>query len=93
MCYSRRVTTIAQRELRNRSGAILRKAARGARFVVTVDGRPVAELGPIRRGEWVPRQELARVLRNAPVDDSLARDLHRQRHRIDASDPWARRGR
>jgi prevent-host-death family protein len=32
-------TTIPQRELRNQAGAVLRRAERGERFTITVDGR------------------------------------------------------
>lgn len=35
------------RELRNNVAAVVRRAAAGERVVVTVDGRPVAMLGPL----------------------------------------------
>jgi prevent-host-death family protein len=35
------------RELRNQSAAAVRRAGAGERIVITVDGRPVAQLGPI----------------------------------------------
>lgn len=35
------------RELRNNVAAVLRRAQAGERIVVTVDGDPVAQLGPI----------------------------------------------
>ena len=38
---------IGVRELRNQVAAVLRRAEAGDRVVVTVDGRPVAQLGPI----------------------------------------------
>jgi prevent-host-death family protein len=53
--YTDGMKSIAQRELRNRSGEVLRSVERGEKFTVTVDGRPVAELGPVRRRQWVPR--------------------------------------
>jgi prevent-host-death family protein len=40
------VTTIAQRGLRNNVRDVLRRAENGERFAITVNGRPVAELGP-----------------------------------------------
>jgi prevent-host-death family protein len=84
--------TIAQRDLRNRSGEILRKAEQGTSFVVTIDGRPVAQLGPIPRRQWVPRDELARLLRETPFDGTLARDLAGHADKLDMRhDPWARR--
>ena len=47
-CYDRGVTatTIAQRDLRNRSGDILRRARAGETFVVTTRGEPMAILCP-----------------------------------------------
>ncbi|MCL1899308.1 MAG: type II toxin-antitoxin system prevent-host-death family antitoxin [Promicromonosporaceae bacterium] len=38
---------IPQRELRNNSGEILRRAEAGEEFVVTTNGRPVAKVTPI----------------------------------------------
>lgn len=38
---------IGVRELRNNISGVLRRAEAGERVVVTVDGRPVAQLGPI----------------------------------------------
>ncbi len=41
------VESIGVRELRNNVAAVLRRAAAGERIVVTVDGVPAAQLGPI----------------------------------------------
>ena len=38
---------VGVRELRNQVAAIVRRAGRGERIVVTVDGEPVAQLGPL----------------------------------------------
>ena len=38
---------VGVRELRNRTAALIRRAGQGERVVITVDGRPVAQLGPI----------------------------------------------
>lgn len=35
------------RELRNHVAAVVRRASAGERVVITVDGRPVAQLGPL----------------------------------------------
>lgn len=42
-----RVLRVGIRELRNDVAAVVRRAAAGERVVVTVDGRPVAQLGPL----------------------------------------------
>lgn len=39
--------SIGVRELRNNVAAVLRRAGGGERIVVTVDGEPVAQLGPL----------------------------------------------
>lgn len=41
------IGTVGVRELRNQVAAVVRRAGRGERLLVTVDGRPVAQLGPI----------------------------------------------
>ena len=41
------VATVGVRELRNQVSAVLRRAGAGERLLVTVDGRPVAQLGPL----------------------------------------------
>jgi prevent-host-death family protein len=47
MCYSGRVERIGIRELRNDTSQVVRRAKAGERIIVTVDGVPAAELGPI----------------------------------------------
>jgi prevent-host-death family protein len=49
-CYAERVGRIGVRELRNQTAAAVRRAGSGERIVVTVDGRPVAQLGPLDPG-------------------------------------------
>lgn len=39
--------SIGVRELRNNVAAVLRRAAAGERITVTVDGHPVAQVGPL----------------------------------------------
>lgn len=81
--------TIPQRELRNNIGAILREAAAGATFTVTVRGRPMARLVPPGApGE--PRvdvdRETIRQILALPTDDRLARDLDEAEAPV--GDPW-----
>ena len=40
---------ISQRQLRNDSAVVLRAVERGATFVITNNGRPVAEIRPIQQ--------------------------------------------
>lgn len=41
------LATIGVRELRNHVASVLRRAEAGERVVITVDGRPIAQLGPL----------------------------------------------
>ena len=44
------VDRVGIRELRNATASAVRRAGAGERIVITVDGRPVAQLGPIEPG-------------------------------------------
>jgi prevent-host-death family protein len=68
------VKTIPQRELRNRISEVLREAEAGERFVITVSGRSVAELGPPQPRRWVPRERIQEILRT-PEPIGLMEDL------------------
>lgn len=81
--------TIAQRELRNHSGEILRQAEAGQQFAITVDGRPVAVLGPYQKRQWVPKAELLQILRTLDPDPTFFEDLGEMGGRLeDLEDPW-----
>ena len=64
--------TITQRELRNDSAAVLRAVQAGDRFIVTRNGTPVAELRPLGKQRFVPRQDILRYARQAPRIDAVA---------------------
>lgn len=70
-------TTISQRELRNASGEIMRRLEAGETFIVTRAGKPVGELGPVRRQQFVNASLVAAIFRDAPGIDGnrLRRDL------------------
>lgn len=80
---------IPQRELRNNVSEVLRRAEAGERLVVTVDGRPVAELGPVSGSRETATMRTLRTL--APADDEWAADQQQLRDddRAAAVDPWA----
>ncbi|MDP9384919.1 MAG: type II toxin-antitoxin system prevent-host-death family antitoxin [Actinomycetota bacterium] len=70
---------IAQRELRNDIGRVLRAAEAGESFTVTVRGRPVARLVP-PHDAGIPRRDVDRATIEAilalPIDgDDLAAEL------------------
>ena len=67
--------SIGVRELRNNVAAVLRRAGDGERIVVTVNGEPVAQIGPIEPT-------------GAPtLDDLVATGLVEPPHRTDAEPP------
>lgn len=82
--------TIPQRELRNRSGEVLRQAEAGERFVITVSGRPAAVLGPYERRRWVPAESVRELLATA-TDPGVLDDLRAAAAAADRpDDPWRR---
>jgi prevent-host-death family protein len=70
--------TVTIRELRNRGGDVVDRVEAGQRVTVTRDGRPVAELRPIR-ARGVASLALLERWRRLPVVDGDA-----LRHDVDA---------
>ncbi len=81
------MATIPQKELRNASGEVLRRAEAGETITVTVSGRPVAQIGPIARKSWVPSEQLAPIWRT-PAPKGLRGDL--AGFDVELDDPYAR---
>jgi prevent-host-death family protein len=73
------MATVATRELRNDTASVLRRVQAGEEIIITVNGRPVAQLLPLPRSgrRWVARADLVRRLRTAQADPGLRRDLAR----------------
>ena len=82
--------TIAQRELRNQSGQILRDAESGEQFLITVEGRPVALLSPCPKRQWVPREEVLKLLRSNKPDPDFFTDIAELGELEEITDPWQR---
>lgn len=80
------VTTIQQKQLRNEVGDVLRRAEAGEEFIVTVAGRPVAKIVPLRRDTWVSSARLRDLLK-LPADPAFASDL--QHFQAELADPWS----
>lgn len=66
---------IAQRELRNRSGDVLRRAEAGELITITVNGRPVAQLGPIPRRQFLKKAEYLAIFRTGIRDPSFLKNV------------------
>lgn len=76
ICYACRMSEIASRELRNNTRMVLDRVRTGEAVVITVDGRPVAEITPIaRRPRWVTREAFAAAVRANQADPGLTADL------------------
>ena len=60
---------LSQRELRNKSGEIMRALDQGEDFIVTRNGVPVGELRPIRRRKFIPKEEFLALFKGAPQID------------------------
>lgn len=82
------MASIPQKALRNNVADVLRRAEAGEELTITVSGRPVAQLGPVRGREWVDTRDV-RELWELPADPGLARDLARFAP-AGLRDPWAR---
>ena len=65
------IERVGIRALRNNVAAVVRWASRGERVVVTVDGAPVAQLGPL---EATPRVTLDDLVAAGLVDPPGRRD-------------------
>ncbi|HUY08876.1 MAG TPA: type II toxin-antitoxin system prevent-host-death family antitoxin [Candidatus Dormibacteraeota bacterium] len=68
---------VASRELRNDTAGLLRRVEAGEEVIITVRGRAVAELVPVRRAHhrWLPWAELVRRLPISQADPGLRSDL------------------
>ena len=67
---------VSIRDLRNHGGDVVGRAAAGERLVITRDGRPVAELRPLRRPGASSRILVDRWSRLPPIDaEKLRRDV------------------
>lgn len=68
---------VPSRDLRNDTAGVLRRVQDGDELLVTVSGKPVAQLVPVPRSHrrWLPRVELVRRLRIAQSDSGLRDDL------------------
>lgn len=61
------MATIGLRELRQQASELIRQAEAGETITVTVSGRAVAELGPVRRNRWRRAADVAAIF-DGPAD-------------------------
>jgi antitoxin (DNA-binding transcriptional repressor) of toxin-antitoxin stability system len=70
-------TEVSIRQFVNDSGAVTRGLREGRRYVLTINGEPLAEVTPIRRHRFVPTGRAQAMFATAPTLDyaELRRDL------------------
>jgi prevent-host-death family protein len=89
MRYSRRMPEVASRELRNSTRSLLDRVESGETLTITVDGRPIAVLGPVgRRSRWIPRTEFASMVLAVQADADLTADLDELAGETTDDLPW-----
>jgi prevent-host-death family protein len=70
------MASVASRQLRNNTRALLDRIEAGEAVTITVGGRPVAVLAPLdRRGRWLSREEFVRKVLPYQADAELAAEL------------------
>jgi prevent-host-death family protein len=76
-CYVCSMSEVASRDLRNDTASVLRRVQAGEDITITVKGRPVAVLTPVRprRRRWLTRAEFLTRLHRAQADPGLRDDL------------------
>jgi prevent-host-death family protein len=73
MRYGERMATTGLRELRQQASELVRQAEAGDVITVTVSGREVAELGPVRRHRWRQASDVREIFRG-PSDANWTTD-------------------
>lgn len=67
---------IASRELRNNTRALLDRVESGEEVTITVNGRPIALLTPVRnRPMWMARNDFVQQVLSHQADPDLRREL------------------
>jgi len=71
------MASVASRDLRNHTAAVLRRVTDGESVTITVNGSPVAELIPpgSHRSRFLHRSEVARLISVSQSDPVLAHQL------------------
>ena len=83
LCYSCRMSDgVSSRDLRNRTAEVLRRVEAGERVRINVNRRPVAELIPLGRPQWVSGAAFQSVLEQAPTDAALLEDIAEVRQQL-----------
>lgn len=70
------MTSVASRDLRNHTAEVLRRVSDGTQVTITVNGKPVAEIHPVRslRPQFFDKADLLTLI-DRQADPGLSRDL------------------
>jgi prevent-host-death family protein len=82
------MSTVGVRELRQNASEILREVEAGEPATVTVAGRPVAQIVPIRAEQWTTWERVQAVF-TSPTDPSWDAE-RRDFGATGVDDPWER---
>ncbi|MGK2849712.1 MAG: type II toxin-antitoxin system Phd/YefM family antitoxin [Candidatus Limnocylindrales bacterium] len=83
------MTDVASRELRNNTRAVLARVEAGESITITVDGRPVATLEPVRRRRSaMTRDEFIREILTHQADPGLRDELRALNPDTTDDIPW-----
>lgn len=71
------MSIVASRDLRNHTAEVLRQVSEGTRVTITVNGRPVAEISPVRAAhpQFMAKADLIELITRHQADAGLTRDL------------------
>lgn len=88
------MSSVGLRELKQNPSAVVARAEHGETIVITVQGRPVAQLVPLapQRRRWVPAAELARIFAEIGPDTTGWAEEYAARPEDPIIDPWERAG-
>src|SRR3954463_10571014 len=78
-CYDRRtIVEVATRDLRNKTADLLKRVEAGESMVITVRGKPVADLVPHNTGpRWLTPSDILAIREIADRDHTFGADLQR----------------
>lgn len=85
------MSSVGLRELKQNPSAVVARAEHGETIVITVQGRPVAQLVPIApvRRRWIPSAELAKIVAEIGPDTTGWYDeWYASRDNDPITDPW-----
>jgi prevent-host-death family protein len=85
--------SVGIRELKQNASAVVARAEKGETITITVQGRPVAQIGPLKveKTMWVPAERLARVMTELGPDTTgwiEERNAYREIENDPIVDPW-----